>query len=33
MAMVKSNGHVQGLEFNPYACFSIRGDRTILAEF
>ena len=29
MAKVKSEGHIWGLGFNQYICFSIRGNRTI----
>ena len=29
MAKVKPNGHIWGLEFNRYVCFSCRGNRTI----
>ena len=30
MAKVKHDGHIWGLEFNRYVCFSFRGNRTIL---
>ena len=30
MAKVKLDGHIWGLEFNRYICFSFRGNRTIL---
>ena len=29
MAKVKPHGHIWGLEFNRYVCFSFRGNRTI----
>ena len=29
MAKVKADGHIWGLEFNQYACFSFRGNRAI----
>ena len=28
MVKVKTIGHIWGLEFNPYVCFSFRGNRT-----
>ena len=27
---VKSDGHIWGLKFNRYICFSFRGNRTVL---
>ena len=32
MAKVKFEGHIWGLDFNQYICFSFRGNGTILAE-
>ena len=32
MAKFKPNGHIWGLEFNRYVCFSFRGNQTIFTE-
>ena len=32
MAKVKSDGHIQGLEFNQYDCFWFSGNRIIFGE-
>ena len=31
MAKVKPDGHIWALDFNPYVCFSFRGNRTIFS--
>ena len=33
LCVVKGQGHIWGLEFNRYVCFSIRGNQTILARY
>ena len=32
MAMIKSDGHIWGLEFNQYVCFHFVAIKTFLAE-